>query len=129
MDANWCDAHRILALVEYNSSFALFVLISEKFKPTSISDLSIETVVPIDRYFSCGKFCEIAEKINNLIFLDTEPIEGNQLHIIFIITSRKVRYHFKIATGDESSVFASEVIRSKEGKFLYSSYTHLFLVQ
>lgn len=47
---------------------------------------------------------------------DTEPIEGNQVYIIFIVTYKKVRYYFKIAIGIESSNFASEVIRSKEGK-------------
>lgn len=56
IDGDWKDDNRILALVEYNKTFALFVLISAKLKPTSISDLSIETVIPIDQYFSCGKF-------------------------------------------------------------------------
>lgn len=56
VDGDWKDDNRILALVEYNKSFALFVLISSKLKPTSISDLSIETVIPVDQYFSCGKF-------------------------------------------------------------------------
>ncbi|XP_057654455.1 inositol polyphosphate 5-phosphatase OCRL isoform X1 [Diorhabda carinulata] len=98
LDEIWSNENRILALVEYNKSFALFVLISSKIKPTSISDLSIETVTPIDEFFSC----------------DTEPIEDSQNHIIFIITYKKIRRAFKIEIGVESSNFASEVIRSKE---------------
>ncbi|CAH1156231.1 unnamed protein product [Phaedon cochleariae] len=98
IDGRRCDENRILALVEYNNSFALFILISSKIKPLSISDLSIETVIPIDEYFSC----------------DTEPIEGSQFHIIFIITYKKIVRAFKIEIGLESSNFASEVIRSKE---------------
>lgn len=51
-----------------------------------------------------------------MFFSDTEHIEGNQVNIIFIVTYKKVRYYFKIAIGIESSNFASEVIRSKEGR-------------
>lgn len=47
--------HRILALVECNSSFALFIIISEHPQPKSFSDLTIERAIPIDQYFSCGK--------------------------------------------------------------------------
>ncbi|KAJ8938680.1 hypothetical protein NQ318_004480 [Aromia moschata] len=98
LDETYNDDNRILALVEYNKTFALFVLISARKKPISISDLCIETVIPIDEYFSC----------------DTEPIEESQSHIIFIITSKKIKLQFKIEIGIESSNFASEVIRSKE---------------
>lgn len=56
-----------------------------------------------------------------LFFIDTEHIEGNQVYIIFIVTCKKVRHYFKIAIGIESSNFASEVIRSKEGKTTFSS--------
>ncbi|CAH1115120.1 unnamed protein product [Psylliodes chrysocephalus] len=94
----WSNDNRILALVEYNKSFALFVLISSKIKPSCISDLSIETVTPVDEFFSC----------------DTEPLEDTQTNIIFIITYKKIKRAFKIEIGLESSNFASEVIRSKE---------------
>lgn len=57
LDGSNNEENRILALVEYNRTFALFVLISARKKPVSISDLSIESVFPIDQYFSCGKIC------------------------------------------------------------------------
>ncbi|XP_018562659.1 inositol polyphosphate 5-phosphatase OCRL-1 [Anoplophora glabripennis] len=98
LDGTNNEENRILALVEYNRTFALFVLISARKKPVSISDLSIETVFPIDQYFSC----------------DTEPIGNSQSHIIFIISYKKLKLQFKIEIGLESSNFASEVIRSKE---------------
>jgi hypothetical protein len=100
VNESWNDVHRILALVESNSSYALFVFITKKLKPSSISDLSIETAIPIDSYFSC----------------DTEPIDNCQNHIIFIITFKNRKLQFKIEIGSESSNFASEVIWSKEGK-------------
>lgn len=99
------------------------MLISGKLKPTSISDLSIETVIPIDQYFSCGKcgwYLKRLKSYHGITFTDTEPIEGNQVNIIFIVSYKKVRYYFKIAIGIESSNFASEVIRSKEGKIMFS---------
>jgi phosphatidylinositol-bisphosphatase len=98
VNESWNDVHRILALVESNSSYALFVFITKKLKPSSISDLSIETAIPIDSYFSC----------------DTEPIDNCQNHIIFIITFKNRKLQFKIEIGSESSNFASEVIWSKE---------------
>lgn len=67
IDGDWKDDNRILALVEYNKSFALFVLISAKLKPTSISDLSIETVIPIDQYFSCGELFNIMTDFHLLV--------------------------------------------------------------
>ncbi|CAG9862346.1 unnamed protein product [Phyllotreta striolata] len=106
----WSNENRILALVEYNKSFALFVLIASKQKPTSISDLSVETVIPVDEFFSC----------------DTELVEESQNHIIFIITYKKIKRAFKIEIGLESSNFASEVIRSKEHS-LYNKPSFVWL--
>lgn len=97
-DSTWNDNNnRILALVEYRKSIALFVLISEKLKPHSISDLVIESVIPIDKNFTC----------------ETEVTES-QKDLIFIVTFSKKRLKFQIEIGKESSAFASEVIRSKE---------------
>lgn len=55
VDGPQSNSNRILALVEYNNSFALFVLVSSRTQPVSFSDLSIETVVPVDQSFACGK--------------------------------------------------------------------------
>ncbi|RZB39939.1 inositol polyphosphate 5-phosphatase OCRL-1, partial [Asbolus verrucosus] len=98
VNESWDDDHRILALVECNSTYALFVFISKKPKPSSISDLSFEAAIPVDSYFSC----------------DTEPIDNCQNHIIFIISFKNGKLQFKIEIGVESSNFASEVIWSKE---------------
>ncbi|XP_063921207.1 inositol polyphosphate 5-phosphatase OCRL [Zophobas morio] len=98
VNESWNEVHRILALVECNSSYALFVFITKKPKPSSISDLSVETAIPIDSNFSC----------------DTEPIDNCQSHIIFIVSYRNRKLQFKIEIGVESSNFASEVIWSKE---------------
>lgn len=54
LNDNWVDDYRILALVEYNSSHAVFVFWTKKQKPNSISDLSFESAIPIDTDFSCG---------------------------------------------------------------------------
>lgn len=54
--------HRILALVECRSTYALFVIISEKPKPASFSDLTIERAIPVDQHFSCGVFLACYKK-------------------------------------------------------------------
>ncbi|EFA09929.2 inositol polyphosphate 5-phosphatase OCRL [Tribolium castaneum] len=92
------EVHKILALVECKSSYALFVFITKKPRPSSISDLTIETAIPINSCFSC----------------DTEPIENCQSHIIFIVNFKSNKLQFKIEIGVESSNFASEVVWSKE---------------
>uniref|UniRef100_A0A1Y1KCB3 Inositol polyphosphate-related phosphatase domain-containing protein n=1 Tax=Photinus pyralis TaxID=7054 RepID=A0A1Y1KCB3_PHOPY len=94
----WVDESRILALVEHDSTFALFIIISEKVKPESFSDLTIERAIPIDEHFSC----------------DTDPIPESYTHIIFSIIHKKLKLNFVIEIGFESSNFASEVIRLKE---------------
>ncbi|KAF2892289.1 hypothetical protein ILUMI_13885 [Ignelater luminosus] len=94
----WIGEKRILALVEHDSSFAVFIIISEKPQPESFSDLTIERTIPIDQYFSC----------------DTDPIPESYTHIIFNIIYKKIKLQFNIEIGFESSNFASEVIRSKE---------------
>ncbi|XP_060527450.1 inositol polyphosphate 5-phosphatase OCRL isoform X2 [Cylas formicarius] len=91
------NSNRILALVEYNKSFALFVIISSRIKPISISDLAIESVIPVDDHFSC----------------DSEPV-NSQKHVKFIISYKQTKYEFQIEIGKESSNFASEVIKAKE---------------
>lgn len=55
VNESWNEVHKILALVECKSSYALFVFITKKPRPGSISDLTIETAIPINSYFSCGK--------------------------------------------------------------------------
>lgn len=50
----WIGENHILVLVEHDSCFALFIIISEKPQPESISDLTIERAIPIDEHFSCG---------------------------------------------------------------------------
>ncbi|XP_019773180.1 inositol polyphosphate 5-phosphatase OCRL isoform X1 [Dendroctonus ponderosae] len=91
------NSNRILALVEYNNSFALFVLVSSRTQPVSFSDLSIETVVPVDQSFAC----------------ETEPVAG-QNHVILVIKYKQNRYEYNIEVGKESCNFAAELIRSKE---------------
>lgn len=54
--------HRILALVECRSTYALFVIISERPKPASFSDLTIERAIPVDQHFTCGMFLIEATK-------------------------------------------------------------------
>lgn len=91
------NTNRILALVEYNKSSALFALISSRTELISFSDLSIESVIPIDQSFSC----------------ETEPVAG-QSHVILIIQYKQSRFEFKVEIGKESCNFAAELIRSKE---------------
>lgn len=47
--------------------------------------------------------------------LDTDLSPTDQNHIIFNVYYRKLKVQFRIEIGFESSNFASEVIRSKEG--------------
>ncbi|KAF7273490.1 oculocerebrorenal syndrome of Lowe [Rhynchophorus ferrugineus] len=89
--------NRILTLVEYNKSFALFVLVSSRVQPISFSDLSIESVIPLDQNFS----------------FETEPVRG-QNYVILIIRYKQNRYEFKIEIGKESCNFAAEIIHAKE---------------
>ncbi|CAH0554929.1 unnamed protein product [Brassicogethes aeneus] len=98
VDAPWNTFYRLFALVECNKSFGLFVLISEKWRPESITDVSIERAIPIDQYFSC----------------DTEVIPESQKYLFFIINYKEFEYKFLIQIGLESSNFASQVIYSKE---------------
>ncbi|XP_030753201.1 inositol polyphosphate 5-phosphatase OCRL [Sitophilus oryzae] len=89
--------NRILTLVEYNKSFALFVLVSSRIQPISFSDLSIESVIPLDQNFS----------------FETEPVSG-QNYVILIIRYKQNKYEFKIEIGKESCNFAAEIIHAKE---------------
>ncbi|CAH1122568.1 unnamed protein product [Ceutorhynchus assimilis] len=98
VDGPSINSDRILALVEYNKSCALFVLISSRSQPISFSDLSIETVIPIDPNFSC----------------ETEPGAG-QHYVILIIKYKQSRFQYNIEIGKDSCNFAAELIKSKEG--------------
>lgn len=51
-----------------------------------------------------------------LLALDTDLSPTDQNHIIFNVYYKKLKLQFRIEIGVESSNFASEVIRSKEGK-------------
>ncbi|KAL1498282.1 hypothetical protein ABEB36_009103 [Hypothenemus hampei] len=97
VDGPSSNANRVLALVEYNSSHALFVLVSSRCPPVSFSDLSIETVVPIDQHFSC----------------ETEPVT-EQNYVTLIIKYRQTKYEYNVEIGKESCNFAAELIRAKE---------------
>lgn len=50
------------------------------------------------------------------MLVDTDLAPTDQNHIIFNVYYKKLKLQFKIEIGLESSNFASEVIRSKEGK-------------
>ncbi|XP_050314272.1 inositol polyphosphate 5-phosphatase OCRL [Anthonomus grandis grandis] len=97
VDGPSVNSNRLLALVEYNKSYALFVLISSRNQPKSFSDLSIETVVPIDDSFSC----------------ETEPVTGEN-YVILIIKYKQSKFEYNIEIGKESCNFAAEIIRAKE---------------
>lgn len=53
--------------------------------------------------------------------LDTDLSPTDQNHIIFNVYYKKLKLQFRIEIGVESSNFASEVIRSKEGKNCYTT--------
>ncbi|XP_017773443.1 PREDICTED: inositol polyphosphate 5-phosphatase OCRL-1-like [Nicrophorus vespilloides] len=95
--------HRLLALVESDSSYALFILISKQKVPEVFTDLTIDRAFPINHCFNC----------------ETESIPNDQSHIIFIVSSATTTVKLKIQIGTESANFASEVIRAKE----FSSFT------
>jgi len=46
-------AHRLLALVERNASFGLFIFTTSRNPPQAFTDLTINFVVPIDSDFVC----------------------------------------------------------------------------
>lgn len=121
MNDSCVDDYRILALVEYKSSHALFVLWTKKQKPNSISDLSFESAIPIDADFSCGtiKDFNAVWKYKQYLFLDTESIDNCRNYLIFVVTHRTSKLSFKIRIGVESANFASELTWSKEGKWEY----------
>ncbi|XP_066260889.1 inositol polyphosphate 5-phosphatase OCRL isoform X1 [Euwallacea similis] len=102
------NSNRILALVEYNKSNALFALVSSRNPPVSFSDLSIETVIPIDQNFSC----------------ETEPTAG-QNNVVLIIKYKQSRYEFSIEVGKESCTFAAELIKAKEVSNTKPNFTWL----
>lgn len=54
----WVRISRILALVERDSTHALFVFLSVTMPPQSFTDLTIERILPIDSEFRCdiGKY-------------------------------------------------------------------------
>ncbi|XP_044755725.1 inositol polyphosphate 5-phosphatase OCRL isoform X2 [Coccinella septempunctata] len=96
-DDFWSEYFYILAIVVRNHSPALFLFSSKKAIPVHLSDLQIESVIPIDEHFNCY------------------PITGDLSHLFFIVKYRRVELIFKIGVGQESSDFASELIKSKEG--------------
>lgn len=57
--------HRLLALVDNQQSYGLFVLISEHLVPQEFTDLTIERAIPIDDNFFCGKN-SIVNKYSNI---------------------------------------------------------------
>lgn len=65
LSKNDWTGHKILALVCSNTTYALFILISEQKHPTTFSDLTIEKAIPIDQYFSCGMYKKNLQYIND----------------------------------------------------------------
>ncbi|KAK9887346.1 hypothetical protein WA026_022016 [Henosepilachna vigintioctopunctata] len=104
------EEYRILALVTKKSNSALFLFFCKKPNPIHLSDLFIETVIPIDENFEC--------------FSDT--ILGEDKYLLFIVKYRNFILEFRIKTGLESSNFASEIIKCKE-RSLYENCDHRWL--
>lgn len=63
------------------------------------------------------------------MFKDTDPIAGDQSYIIFNVHHNKLKLQFRIEIGHESSNFASEVIRSKEGICLLQNFLNVFKIK
>lgn len=59
------------------------------------------------------------ESLASLSFVDTDPAPTDQNYIIFNLHYKKLKLQFRIEIGLESSNFASEVIRSKEGRWYF----------
>lgn len=49
----WVRASRILALVEHENEWALFLFISSRMPPEVFTDLAIERIIPVDNDFKC----------------------------------------------------------------------------
>ncbi|XP_045474046.1 inositol polyphosphate 5-phosphatase OCRL [Harmonia axyridis] len=95
----WNEDFHILAIVVKTSNSALFLFSSKKSQPAHLSDLQIESVIPIDEYFDCF----------------SEPLQDDENHLLFTVKYRKSKLDFKIRVGPESSAFASALIKSREG--------------
>lgn len=90
--------HRLLALVDNQQSYGLFVLISEHLVPQEFTDLTIERAIPIDDNFFC----------------DTDSIPSEQSHIIYNLKYKTQLLSYKVEIGFASAEFATEVIKAKE---------------
>lgn len=53
----------------------------------------------------------------NVLLADTDFVADSQSNIIFNVNYKKFKLQFEIEIGEESSNFASEVIRASESMF------------
>ncbi|KAJ1528351.1 hypothetical protein ONE63_006771 [Megalurothrips usitatus] len=93
----WVRASRILALVEHENEWALFIFISSRMPPEVFTDLAIERVIPVDSDFKC------------------EIDAGEQSGDVYVnISSRKLKLLFEMIPGIKTNNFVSEIMRSME---------------
>lgn len=81
-------------------------------EPSPLTSISLVVCFTIETYKQCQHFT---------LTSDTDISPTDQNHIIFNVYYKKLKLQFKIEIGLESSNFASEVIRSKEGKSICKS--------
>ncbi|KAF0754717.1 inositol polyphosphate 5-phosphatase OCRL-1 [Aphis craccivora] len=92
-------AHRLLALVERNSSFGLFVFTTSRNPPQAFTDLTINFVVPIDNDFKCD--------------IDSLSAESNS-DIYINLSARNFKLFMGMDSGHETNNFFNELSRSME---------------
>ncbi|XP_044731936.1 inositol polyphosphate 5-phosphatase OCRL isoform X2 [Chrysoperla carnea] len=88
---------RILAIVEKNGSLGFFVIISTRSEPTSISDLTIERAIPIDRDFKFE--------------IDTEPLYRDANLIPIVIKSSKIKLNICLDSSIPASDFGTALFQ------------------
>lgn len=88
-------ASRILALVEHEGEWALFIFISSRMPPEVFTDLAIERVIPIDNDFKC-------------------EIDAGEQSVDVYVNSRKLKLLFKMIPSIKTNNFVSEIMRSME---------------
>lgn len=96
----WVRISRILALVERDSTYALFVFLSATMPPQSFTDLTIERILPIDSEFRCD--------------IETESKHQDGTDVYVNITSHKVKLLFEMVPGMKTSNFVGELYRCIE---------------
>ncbi|XP_075217089.1 oculocerebrorenal syndrome of Lowe [Lycorma delicatula] len=94
----WVRTSRILALVEKDGNYGLFILLTSHVPPQTVTDLTIDRVLAIDTDFRCD--------------IDAESKHQDGTDVYVNITSKKLKLLFEMIPGMKTSNFVGDLFRA-----------------